>query len=104
MSGSKKNSSLDPIRVLELLWLIGGISAARFVAENWGWTWYEAALGILALGIASAFLIGFMIFAWRFAIRPSGSLLRDEGIVGLGRFLYGKFFYALLYGRRGKQP
>jgi hypothetical protein len=104
MSDSKKNSSFDLIHVLELLWLIGGISAARFAEVNWGWTGYEAALGVLALGLGSAFLIGFMIFAWRSAIRPSGSLLRDEGIVGLGRFLYGKFFYALLYGRRGKQP
>ena len=104
MSEGKKNSSFDLIRALELLWLIGGISAARFAEVNWGWTWYEAVLAILAIGIASAFLIGFVIFAWRSAIKPSGSFLRDEGIVGLARFLYGKFFYALLYGRRGKQP
>jgi hypothetical protein len=56
-------------------------------------------LGVLALGFVNAFLIGFLLFAWQSAIRPTGSLLRGEGIVGLGRFLYGKFFYALLYGR-----
>jgi hypothetical protein len=104
MSDNEKNSAFDTIRALELLWLIGGISAARYVEKNWGWSWYESVLGILVLGIASALLIGFVIFAWQSAIRPTGSLLRDEGIVGLGRFLYGKFFYALLYGRRGKQP
>jgi len=103
MTDSQEKSRFDPIRALELLWIIGGVSTARFVEKYWGWTWYEAVFGTLVLGVVTAFLIGLFIYVWQSVFRPTGSLLRDEGIVGLGRFLYEKFFYVLLYGRKGKQ-
>jgi len=36
---------------------------------------------------------------WAYVLRPGGRLLRDRGVIGVGRSGYSKFFEPLLYGK-----
>jgi hypothetical protein len=62
-----------------------------------GWTWFQGLLAALAMML----VIAGIFWLWSFVAFPTGTLLRDEGVMGLGRWARKNVIRPILYGRRG---
>jgi hypothetical protein len=57
---------------------------------------FAQALGVLVFVII-LLLLGELL--WAYILNPLGRMLRDQGVVGLGRGVYSKFLEPILYGK-----
>jgi hypothetical protein len=57
---------------------------------------FAQALGILVFVIILLLLAELL---WVYILSPVGRMLRDQGVIGLARGVYSKFFEPILYGK-----
>ena len=96
----QKNGGFNWVRNLEAVLAVAVLAYVRYVQKGWGWTWYQTLGGIAVVGTVLGIILATSVALWGLVFGPASTLLHDEGIVGLGRYVYQNLVRVILYGKR----